>query len=155
MRVRGRHRRWKDLWPAAQRTIDNLVKPAQPAGPRSPWWTLDEKSASDAAHVLPVLADLIESSEGRLNRLEAPVAEAISMIVRAAPDISARNARRMAWRYVLAIEAQEPTTDVEIFLAFAPWRGAEAATRYLKAFQAGWIATHFHPDANVMMRNEP
>ena len=111
------------------RTIQRIVRENTPQDPSAPW-QLAEASGGDAALVLPVLAAMIEVSEGRLKALSTAKAEWIVKLRRVADDLPLWAIYELTIKYMLRRERHNPTDDLDAFLAFAPWRSKEHNKRY-------------------------
>lgn len=121
------------------RTIQRWVKKFTPQDPSGPW-QLAEATGEDAALVLPVLAELIEASGGRLNIISNAKAEWIVRLRHVADDLPPWTIYELAHVYMLRRERQDSTDDLDAFLAFAPWRTPEGAERY---FATGALPARF------------
>jgi len=122
-------------------------------------WSLADADAEDAALVLPVLAAMVEESEGRRQSITQREARWILKIRRA--DLAEPGERLdHVITYELAFDVASYSADPELrefaeaqvayvvqFLAFAPWRSAEHEKRYYAAFEKGWLGWRFmvHP----------
>ena len=134
--------KWVKLGIPHIKTIQAIARENTPKDPSSPW-KLADADGQDAALVLPVLAALIEESEGRLNTISNERAEWIIRLSRVAGDLPPWTIYRMAHAYMLRVERQDATDILDGFLAFAPWRDAAAKERYDKAVKAGWTSEPF------------
>jgi hypothetical protein len=142
--------------------IADELRDAFPAEPRTPtertlrvwaerWrsdtsgpWLIDNPVA-DPEIVLPLLADLVEATRGRVRFLTNAEAMILTSLGRAVPDMPA--ASKYNWtRAFLAARDHEPTEALMWYVAFAPWR--DRGERYLAAFSRGWIGElrSFSPD---------
>jgi len=120
------------------RTIQRLVAKLTPTDPSSPW-SLADAEGDDAELILPVLASVIEKTEGERQHLTRAEADWIERIRRAAPDLPPTvELFWLARDYILRTEREESTADIDAFLAFAPWRLGEPRQRYLNALGKEW-----------------
>lgn len=103
-------------------------------------WRFDpaEAEPEDAA-VLVVRAYLAQTAKGKRRDVTQAEAEAVRGLFRVAPDLPAALAWHLARGYVGRVQRSLPTAGLDDFLAFAPWRSDEAASRYVDAYLAGWI----------------
>lgn len=124
------------------RTIQRWVDKLALQDPTAPW-QLAEANGEDAALVLPVLAALIEASEGRLKVISNAKAEWIVRLRLVADDLPPWAIYELAHTYMLRRERHDTTDDLDAFLAFAPWRTPEGAERY---FATGALAARFLTD---------
>jgi len=118
-------------------------------------WSLADADAEDAALVLPVIAAMIEESEGRRQSITQGEARWIVKIRRA--DLAEPGERLdHVITYELAFDVASYSADPELrefaegqvafvlhYLAFAPWRSAEHEKRYHAAFEKGWLGSRF------------
>lgn len=111
------------------RTIRARVKEYTVEDP-SGRWTLAGSPGALAALILPVLAAVIENSEGHISHLTNAQAAWIVKVRRAAPDLSPWGAFCIAAYYRIRQHRNEPTADLDLLLAFAPWRGREHLKRF-------------------------
>jgi hypothetical protein len=125
-------------WEPHLRTIQNKVKELSPPDP-SGRWSFAKADPAEARLVLPVLAAVLEKTQGRL-WLTEDAADWIVRIKTAAPTLPDD-----WWTYVYARTYQrdgEKAVWLDRFLAFRPWESNEAYERY-QAVEAS-IAT-FQP----------
>ena len=94
-----------------------------------------EATGEDAALILPVLAELIEASGGRLKVISNAKAKWIVRLRHVAGDLPPWTIYEIAHTYMLRHERQDSTDDLNAFLAFAPWRSEENAKRFNSAVQ--------------------
>ncbi len=124
------------------KTIQAIARENTPADPSAPW-QLGEAGGEDAAIILPVLAVLIEASDGQLKAISNARAEWIMRLRHVAEDLPPWTIYQLAHVYMLRNERQDTTDDLDAFLAFAPWRTPEAAERY---YATGAIPASFLSD---------
>ena len=96
------------------------------------WWSLADADPDDAALILPVLAELMEQSQGHVSRLYKGLADWIVRIRRAAPDMPVTWSLEVTltcWEYA---RRDESLAGVVEMLAFAPWRGKRQRNHYIK-----------------------
>lgn len=107
-------------------------------------WLLDNPAA-DPGIVLPLLADLVEATGGRIKSVTNAQAMLLTSLCRALPDMPV--VTKYNWsRAFIAARDREPTDALIHYLAFSPWR--DHGVRYLAAFSRGWIRElrSFSPD---------
>ena len=86
--------------------------------------------------MLPLLADLVEATKGRVRSLTNAEAAVLTRLGRAVPDMPVVTMYRWS-RAFIAARDHEPTEALIHYLAFTPWR--DRGERYLAAFRRGWI----------------
>jgi hypothetical protein len=119
------------------RTIQRILGELPDEG--TPWqFDPTEADAEDGA-VLSVGSYLVESTEGRRQTCTQGEAEAVRGLRRAVPDLPDPLTWQLTRAYVGRATHGLPTSHLDQFLAFAPWRDLERADRYLDAHRAGWI----------------
>ena len=131
------------------RTVQNIVREYTPRQPSDPW-SLTDAQGDEAELVMPILQEVIEYTEGRVCQLTSAEAEWIAAIRRIEREpypngLSFWDIYLLAREYVLLKERGEPTTGVDAYLAFAPWRSLEAAFRYREALAKGRIPPRLIP----------
>jgi hypothetical protein len=98
---------------------------------------LASRSAADASLLLPVLRALIENTDGAVTTLTEKESARVLWLRRIAPGLDPWSAYRLA-RFYMARDAQkEKTEDLDIFLAFEPWRSPEEYRLFEK-----WVREH-------------
>lgn len=103
------------------RTIESIA--AEIRGRRgTATWSLASASPSDAALVLPVLAELARRSDGRLATLATETAGWVVRIRTVAPALDPYAAFRWAARYQLAIARGQDTAAMDVALALEAQR---------------------------------
>ncbi len=121
------------------RTIQRRVNELALRDSSGPWSLADAKD-DEAALVLPVLAAVIEGTEAQRVYVTQAEAERIVRIRRAVPDLlPTLDLMLLARVYLLREQQGMSTTDLDAFLAFAPWRSEDARERYRQALHFGWI----------------
>ena len=99
-------------------------------------WLLDNPAA-DPGIVLPLLADLVEATGGRIRSVTNAEAMLLTSLGRALPDMPV--VTKYNWsRAFIAARDREPTDALIHYLAFTPWR--DHGVRYLAALSQGRIA---------------
>ena len=119
----------------SRRTIHNIVAEHTPKD-ETERWLLKDPEGDEATLVLPVLATIIEKTEGRRTYLTQDEAEWIVRIRRATPDLDLLKVYTLARAYMLGPEGGM-TDDSDAYLAFAPWRSQVNRWRYNKATEKG------------------
>ncbi len=108
--------------------------------PRGEAWSLDMASPLQVRLVLPVIASVIEATEGRRTYVttdEAKLIARIRLAARGVPLLTAYEiARQMLWARSSGDNAA--TSMLHHFLSFRPWT-VEGRTRYDAACTAGWV----------------
>lgn len=120
------------------RTVQRIVAPI--VSKESSVWLLADADPDDAALVLPVLAELIRHTQGRVSRLPQEIAEWIVRLRRAAPDMPVAWSLEVAFTCSDHARRDEPLDGITEMLAFAPWRSAQERERYLK------LMIKWHPE---------
>jgi hypothetical protein len=116
------------------RTVQSMVKDARPRDASGPWSLADgDVSGADAALILPVLAAVVREREGHVPGVTRREAAWIVKLRRAVPDLPPWETYRLARRYLVREDRKEPCMDLDLFLAFAPWRDEAAAQAYATA----------------------
>jgi hypothetical protein len=117
-----------------QRTIERIVKEYRAMDKSQPW-TIEESDPEDARLILEWLASCNGFGKG-LTKAEAFWHLKIQRI---APDLSFGRAGILANLYRIRTAKEASTEELDAYLGFAPWRGAEALERYKKMVGAGWV----------------
>lgn len=140
----------RELEVPAIRTVQRIVRDVVGQDPSGPWaLDLDEATDEDR-HTLDVLADLVDWTDGRRQGLTLAEVAAIGAVHHLAPDLHPRLVYRAARIYMARRTAGESTADMDLWLAFAPWRPG-GRLRYEKAIANGIPrATLDQPDAELM-----
>ncbi len=113
----------------SQRTIRKHLGRMRPRDESYAWNLVDSNDAA-ARLILPVLASVIENTEGRRRWLSIEEARLVRKIRNAAPSIDPFDAYRVAHQYQLRAANEADSSDLDILLAFAPWEGSSADERY-------------------------
>jgi hypothetical protein len=135
--ARGLAAEFPDRPTPSARAVSDWIERGVIRGDPSGIWSLAGASPGEAARVLPVLAAVIERTEGRRTFLTTAEAAMVARVSEAAPDLPPWQTYQLAHRY---IDAGSATEDLDQLLAFAPWRDQAAA--YNAAIAAGWIRRH-------------
>lgn len=119
------------------RTVQRYVsdRPYDPSGT----WSLEQAQPDELETLLPILAAVIERTEGRLTYLTNTEAQWLTRLGRVAADLGEWMLYRLARMYIRRKDAGEATDDLDAYLAFAPWRGPESERRYSEIWGAGKI----------------
>ncbi len=131
------------------RTVQSIVSEYRLPGPSDPW-SLADAQGDEAELVMPILQEVIEHTEGRVCQLTSAEAEWVAAIRRLEREpypkgLSPWDIYLLAREYVLLKERGEPTTGVDAYLAFTPWRSLEATFRYREALAKRTIPTRLMP----------
>jgi hypothetical protein len=110
-----------------ERTIRRRIAERRPPNPQDPW-TLAEADGDEGALILPVLAALMERTEGRVAGFTREQAQWVVKVRRAAPDLEPLHAWEVAFAYQGAVQQgrEADRASLDALLAFAPWRSDEA-----------------------------
>jgi hypothetical protein len=110
--------------PPDVRTVQRIVRQVRASDPSGPWSPANGE-LSDVRAVLDVLAAVIEHTEGRTISLTNGEALWVERLNRAAPGLPPLEAWRLARLYLARAARNDSTEDLDVLLAFAPWRRAE------------------------------
>jgi len=121
------------------RSVERVVAAMAAEDPSVPWRLADADALEpeDRRVVLGALAELVQRSEGRRTTLTNAEATWVARLYAVAPELPPWDLLRLAHEYLG--RGKEPTDDLDVLLAFRPWRGQEAAERYAKIIEAGWL----------------
>ena len=117
-----------------KRSIERLVKEFRYAD-ESPPWTVEDSDPEDAKLILEWLASFNGFGKG-LKKVEAFWHLKIQRI---APDLGSVRTGIVANLYRIRTAKEASTEELDSYLGFAPWRGAEALERYKEMVGAGWV----------------
>lgn len=132
------HRKVHEAFPKdapVEKTVQNIVSSRRP-DETGAWEPTVAAPDIDAALVLPLLAHVIEVTEGKRRHLTLAEARLLTAVRTAAPTIAPAAALALAREY---ISATTPTYDLDAFLAFAPWDNVESRRLYEVALTDGWV----------------
>lgn len=124
-----------DRWHGSVRTIQDIAQRLQSEGGSE--WLLENSDPDDASLVLPVLAAVLEQSDGRVRGFSQDVGDWIARVRRAQPDIDPMNAWLFGVRYA-AQTSPHQRHELDVALALGVWRDHE---RLVEANKRGW----WHP----------
>ena len=122
--------------PFELKTIQRHVKSLTPRD-TSGRWSLGDADPDDARTVLDVLSAVIVASEGRITTFTIDEADWVLRVAKAAPGLRPFTVWATARFYMLRKANGEPTSDLDAFLAFAPWQSSEAGLHYMAAIAKG------------------
>lgn len=102
-------------------------------------WTLAEADGEEAALVLPVLAAVMQRTEGRVTGFTTKQAEWVQKVRQAAPDLPPWHVWQAAMSYFHAVGKgrEVGVLSLNALLAFAPWRSVEVMAHFLE-----WTRLH-------------
>jgi hypothetical protein len=100
-------------------------------------WGLADAKGDEAPIVLETLAGVIEETAGKVSSLSRVEACWIVRVARAAPDLSPWQRYVFARSYIGQMAAKESTANLDLTLAFAPWR--DTADRLARAGARHWL----------------
>lgn len=138
LKERARKGEFGAEWIPGRRTIQRDVRAIHPPDP-SGLWSFSPAEGGDATFVLTTLATVIYETHGRVARLGNRTADWVQAIHAVAPDLDPWNVFVLARMYEARGERNLDVDDLDAWLAFGPWRGAEAALRYQEAVTKGWV----------------
>ncbi len=106
-------------------------------------WAPTLAPPEEARLVLPVQGAVIDYTNGRIASLTVSEAEWISRVRQMVPDLASGDEDRgivwekilpwmLATEYIQRERLNQPTDDIDLYLALAPWRSDEARERYKK-----------------------
>jgi len=121
-------------WEVSTRTVERMAKEYR-APDESPPWTVEDSDPQDAKLILEWLASFNGFGKG-LTKVEAFWHLKIQRI---APDLSFVRAGILANLYRIRTAKEASTEELDAYLGFAPWRGAEALERYKEMVGAGRV----------------
>jgi hypothetical protein len=132
-----------------ERTIRSWVRRwgSDQSGP----WLIGDPEA-DPSVLVPLLADLIEQTEGNVTALTTDEARMLTRLLSALPDMPPFAAYDWTVAY-LAARDHEPLDGLMHYLAFAPWR--DNGSRYLKAINSGQVKEARIFDAGFWWMDQP
>lgn len=124
------------------------------SAPRGEPWSLADASPLQVRLVLPVLAVVIERTEGGRTYITKDEARLIARIRLAARSIPLLTAYEIARQMLWAGREWQDVAILHHFLAFEPWR--DNGERYARAYEARWIAHKLagFGDGGVILRYE-
>lgn len=102
-------------------------------------WRVEDLQPEDAARVLSIQAAVTLETQGRVSHFTVAVAEWVAHISAMAPDLSPMQVYMLAWFYAWYRQAERPSTALDAYLAFTPWRGGEYRAEYQRALANGWV----------------
>ena len=121
-------------WEVSTRTVERMAKEYR-ATDESPPWTVEDSDPEDAKLILEWLASFNGFGKG-LKKVEAFWHLKIQRI---APDLGFVRTAILANLYRIRTAKEASTEELDAYLGFAPWRGAEALERYKEMVGAGWV----------------
>lgn len=125
------------------RTVQRVVKEITPRDSSGVWRLADspllaERSPnSDAALIMPVLAEVIERTEGKRKHLTRSEAAWVARVRTISPTLDMWNSYMLAVAYVRTTELKASTESLDVLLAYAPWQGKGNSERYVQAVEDG------------------
>jgi len=107
------------------RTTERIVKEITPDDPSEPWRLADEDDAEGARAVLDVLAEVVPLTEGRRTHVTVNEAKWVKKLSRVARELDALQLYATAREYISRQSRGDDTADLDVWLAFEPWRLSE------------------------------
>lgn len=111
------------------RTVQNIVRDMS-LSDRSDVWTLAKSDVDTARAVAYVLPLVVEFSNGRITSFTQAEANWLAKVHTLAPDCPPHILYIVAKQYMRREHIAQPTVDLDLYLACAPWRGEAHARRY-------------------------
>lgn len=131
---------------ASLRTIYRIIEDKWPPDPTGAWAPLRSPEPSPSL-VLPVLACLVETTNGSRASLTNAEAARIEALREAVPDLPLLQTYILAQAYVASESRKMDSEPLDMLLAFAPWRSIEHTERYFAALNRDWVQA---PDAYTL-----
>ena len=120
-------------------TVDRRVRALKALDTSGRWFMNLDTEPETAALILGTIAVVIEATGGRVRSLTNTEAAWIATIRAAYPDIDAWDSYRLTRLFITRDALEQPTDDLDTYLAFKPWRGDDHQRRYDHAVKKGWI----------------
>ena len=114
--------------PSTLQRVVNDRRISDPSGA----WGVASSDPDEVSLVLPVLA-AVTKEYGMERTITNSEAGSIVRVLRAAPDLAPIEVYRVARIYVRRAARKEGTGDLDLFLAWAPWRDEESGLQYYRA----------------------
>ncbi len=118
------------------RTIERLVKTIRSQDKSAPW-SLMSDDTGDSRLILDALAAIVRTTEGRVVSITRAEATALMKVNRSAPELDLMSQWRLARRYVARVASGIATADLDLLMAFAPWR--TSWNDWHAAAYRGWV----------------
>lgn len=107
----------------SQRTVRRIVDEYGQILESEPWSLGDAGPGDpDPRLVIPALEGVIAHTNAKVQSITKLEARWIARILAVAPDLGGWAAYSLAHRYIAREKAEQPTNDLDAFLALAPWR---------------------------------
>jgi hypothetical protein len=90
--------------------------------------------------LLDVLRDLLVSTKGRTRTISSADSAWVKAVHAAAPDLDAATTYFLARTYAAYRKSGKTTAELDLWLAFTPWRSKSDAQQYLEAVASGWAS---------------
>ncbi len=129
--------------PVSVKTVWDRVRKARALQPppdgeyehlAEPWSLADASDPADVALMVSMITEMVDESAGSYPRISRGLARWMIRLRRViGPSLPAGNVSYFATLYLRREWADEPTDDLDAFLAFAPWRSERATWVYLEA----------------------
>jgi hypothetical protein len=121
------------------RTIQRVIKDLRIPDEKE-IWHLADGGGEDGQLILPILAEILLQTQGRVHSLTKTLAKWVLNVRKAAPDAPAYRVWQLALIYMNSeAKGLSDTSDLDNYIAFAPWKSRNHLDHYLQAIEMGWI----------------
>lgn len=124
------------------RTIQEIVRSSRDV-PSGPWSLAEARNEAEARLAIAVLGELVKLTRSPQSTLTKGVVHWMVKVHSAAPDMPLLTLYSVARDYRRRQANNEPTDDLDLFLALAPWRQDDPSRFQLfkEAMSKGWLGT--------------
>jgi hypothetical protein len=129
--------KFKGRVPDTLKTIRKYANQVRPPDPSERWSLASDETGRPRA-VLDALAAAIGATDGRVTSISLAEAEKIAQIAAVADGLPAVSLWRLARLYVAREWRTEDTHDIDVYLAFCPWK-PDGEAQYQAAARMGHI----------------